>query len=292
VTADGHGTREWGAPGATSDEEKAFDEAISVAIDHETRALYVPARGWSSLLDVHAHRPWPLERRPWIATMAWCDLLFLHWELPVDVLSRLVPAPLRLDTFEGPAYVRVVPFRMADVGFRGLPTLPFASSFPELNVRTYVRVGDRPGVLFFSLDAASRLAVFGGRHVFWVPYHHARMTASQDGGEIRYDSERVDRRGGEGRFVARWQPRGPTFLSQPGTLEHWLTERYCLYTMRRGAVWRGEIHHAPWPLRDADVELSTNTATRGLGITLPEGAPIRPLAASRVDVLAWRYVPA
>jgi uncharacterized protein YqjF (DUF2071 family) len=266
--------------------------AVMRASDPDVTALHVPTRGWSSLLDVHEHRPWPLEPRPWIATMAWCDLLFLHWELPVDVLARHIPAPLRLDTFDGRAYVGIVPFRMADVGFRGLPMLPFASAFPELNVRTYVRVGDRPGVFFFSLDAASRLAVFGGRHVFWVPYHHAQMDVKGTGASVEYRSERRDRRGGEGRFEARWQTRGDAFLATPGSLEHWLTERYCLYAMRRGVVWRGEIHHAPWPLRDAEVEITTNTVTRGLGFELPDAPPIRALAASRVDVLAWRYVPA
>jgi uncharacterized protein YqjF (DUF2071 family) len=225
--------------------------------------------------------------------MAWCDLLFLHWEIPVEVLSRFIPSPLRLDTFDGRAFVGVVPFRMEDIGFRGMPTmLPLASRFAELNVRTYVRIGDRPGVYFFSLDAANPLAVFGGRHVFWVPYHHARIDLRRGGDEIDYRSERRDRRGGEGRFEARWRPRGEAFLAASGTLEHWLTERYCLYTMRRGVVWRGEIHHAPWPLREVDVEISKNTVTRGLGIDLPDTPPLHPMAVSRIDVLAWRYVPA
>src|SRR5437867_5100192 len=125
------------------------------------------------LLNQTSHRPWPLPSRPWVTTMRWHDLLFLHWPVRPEIIRPLIPNGLELDTFDGAAWIGVVPFRMTGVRLRWLPPLPGISAFPELNVRTYVRVRDRPGVYFFSLDAGSRTAVAMARAWFHLPYFHA-----------------------------------------------------------------------------------------------------------------------
>lgn len=224
-------------------------------------------------------------------TMSWVDLLFAHWAVPVDTLRSVVPACLELDLFEGRAFVGVVPFRMAAVGPRGLgwlpAELPSPRAFPELNVRTYVRIGDRPGVFFFSLDATSRLAVWAARRFFHLPYLNAEITCRKQGSQVTYNSQRRDPRGGDGNLVARYRPGGAIYRSETGTLEHWLTERYCLYSVdHHGRPWRGEVHHLPWPLQAAVAEFDTNTVASAHGLEL-RGAPELLHYADHIDVLAW-----
>ncbi|HEX7090617.1 MAG TPA: DUF2071 domain-containing protein [Longimicrobiales bacterium] len=153
-------------------------------------------------------------------------------------------------------------------------------------MRTYVRVGDRPGVYFFSLDAGSRLAVWGARTFFRLPYHHAEMDVRVEGEWVRYRSRRraSDREASAG-FRARYRPTGPAFAAVPGTLEHFLTERYCLFTVLRSRrVLRVDIDHAPWPLQPAQAEIETNTMAAASGIALPDRPPLLHFAR-RVDVV-------
>ena len=157
-------------------------------------------------------------------------------------MRALVPDELELDLFDGQCWVGVVPFWMSGVRARGTPGAPRASRFAELNVRTYVTCGGKPGVYFFSLDAASRLAVVAARAFYHLPYFFADMKAEADGEAIVYKSAR---RSESAEFRGHYGPTGPVVLREPGPLEHWLTERYCLYTVDRDRVWRGEIHHAP-----------------------------------------------
>ena len=213
----------------------------------------------------------------------WHDLLFAHWPLPSAVLRPLVPAPLALDTFNGACWIGVVPFRMSGVRGRGLPLLPGLSRFPELNVRTYVTYGSKPGVYFFSLDAANRPAVWAARAFFHLPYFHAAMTSEERNEMIHYSCHR---RGASAEFRGRYRPIAPVQPRDRGSLEHWLTERYCLYTVHDGAVHRGEIHHQPWPLQNAEADLETNTLAAAAGISLPETAPSL-LFARRLEVLIW-----
>jgi len=232
------------------------------------------------------HRPWPLPARPWVLTMAWQDLLFLHWPVPAAWLQPHLPPGLELELFDGSAWLGVVPFRMAATRPRWLPPVPTTSHFPELNLRTYVRVGDRPGVWFFSLDAASRLAVFGARISFGLPYFHARMATSRAGDWLEFTSERRDRRAPPATFAARWRALGEPAVAPRGSLEQWLVERYCLYAWRRGRLVRGEIAHLPWRLSPADLELRQNDMTQLLGARLL-GAPASVLAASDLVVAAY-----
>lgn len=223
-------------------------------------------------------------------TMSWVDLLFAHWPVPVQHLRSLVPPCLELDLYEGRAFIGVVPFRMEAVGPRGLgwlpARLPSPRAFPELNVRTYVHVGDRPGVFFFSLDATSRLAVWAARRFFHLPYMNAAIRCQRQGDTVYYDSQRRDSRGGEGKFLGHYRAAGDAYSAGPGTLEHWLTERYCLYAVDRlGNPWRGEVHHEPWPLRPAVAEFD-QTVAQAHGFSL-DGAPELVHFVDRLDVLAW-----
>jgi uncharacterized protein YqjF (DUF2071 family) len=236
------------------------------------------------VLNEVAHRPWPLPRRPWLMRQTWHDLLFAHWPMEPALLRPLVPRPFELDTFDGSAWVGVVPFWMSDVGLRGLPPLP---AFPELNVRTYVTSEDRPGVFFFSLDAANTLAVWGARRILNLPYHRATMAVSSSSDDVRYTSRR-DNSGGAAEFLASYQPDGSTFHAAHGTLEWFLTERYCLYHLdRRSAPARLEIHHPRWLLQRAQASIEVNTMGRVNGIELPSRPPLVHFA-KRQDMVAWR----
>jgi uncharacterized protein len=218
----------------------------------------------------------------------WHDLLFAHWPLSTAVIRPLVPSQLTLDTFDGQCWVGVVPFHMSGIRARGLPPLPGLSRFPELNVRTYVTQGSKPGVYFFSLDAANLPAVWAARAFYHLPYFHAEMSSREIGGSIQYASRR---RRGPGEFRGQYRPTGEVHLREKGSLEHWLTERYCLYTTHRGQVLSGEIHHLQWPLQDAAAEFETSTVAAAAGIELP-ASPASLLFARRLEVFIWPLSPA
>src|SRR5713226_4558586 len=240
----------------------------------------------TSVLEQTAHRPWPLPVGPWVMAQRWHDLLFAHWPVPAAELQHLIPTPLTIDTFNGQAWLAVEPFRMSGVRLRGTPAVPWLSAFPELNVRTYVKCEGRPGVWFFSLDAGNPLAVAIARAWFHLPYFRARMSCTERDGWIQYHSERTHRGAPAGLLMGRYRPVDDTFFPHHGTLEYFLTERYCLYTADgRGQIIRGEVHHAPWPLQRAEAEFSRNSMSESLEIALIS----QPLLhfARRQDVLVW-----
>lgn len=233
-----------------------------------------------------AHRPWPIPRRPWVMTQTWHDLLFAHWPVAAESLARLVPSPFELDLFEGRAWLGIVPFVMTNVAPRGVPALPRLSSFPELNVRTYVRVGGRPGVYFFSLDAASVPAVHAARLLLCLPYYSASMTVGRSSTGVHYTSRRKGKASSH-EFVATYGPTGPVFKAEPGSLEHFLTERYCLYGRdHRARPYRLEIHHPPWPLQRAEAVIERNSMASIAGISLSAVPPVQHFA-KRQDTVAW-----
>ena len=213
----------------------------------------------------------------------WHDLLFAHWPITPERLRSLVPAQLPLDTYEGKCWLAVAPFHMSGIRARLMPPVPGASALPELNVRTYVTYGNKPGVFFFSLDAASRLAVWGARASYKLPYFFADMRVQEDGSWFHYSSSRAAARA---EFRGRYRPAKPVQLRSPGSLEHWLTERYCLYTVVHDRVFRAEIHHPPWPLQDAEAYFETNTMAAAAGIDLPLEIPLLHFS-KRLDVLIW-----
>ncbi len=237
----------------------------------------------SELLWHTEHRPWPLPKRPWIGVQSWHDLLFAHWPVPPHILRPLVPPQLPLDTYDGQCWVGIVPFHMSNVRPRGIPPLPGLSAFPELNVRSYVNFAEKPGVYFFSLDAANVPAVWAARAFYHLPYYYAHMKADVRGDQVSYCSERFLT---PATLKAVYQPVAPVQFHAPGTLAHWLSERYCLYTVWREHVYCCEIHHPQWPLQDAEVKISQNTMATAAGIMLPDAHPLLHFS-KRQDVLIW-----
>jgi len=241
-----------------------------------------------SVVNTTAHRPWPMPRGPWLMTQSWHDLLFAHWRVDVSELRRAVPAAFDLDLFDGEAWLGVVPFYMRNVGLRAMPALPWISAFAELNVRTYVRVADRPGVYFFSLDAARWLAVEAARTFLNLPYYAADMTVERHRDGVRYESARRTRE--PAIFKATYEPTGAPYVASAGSIEYFLTERYCLYHQnRRGLPYRLDIHHPPWSLQVARAEVTVNTMAAASHLTIDD-APALLHFARRQDVVAWAPV--
>jgi uncharacterized protein len=241
----------------------------------------------TGIVDQIAHRPWPMPDVPWLMTQSWHDLLFAHWPIDREVLHSRVPPGLSLDLYDGQAWIGVVPFRMTNVAPRGVPALPWVSTFAEVNVRTYVTVDGRPGVYFFSLDAESALAVATARSLLHLPYYAARMDVRDEAGQIQYTSRRTDGDGGPAELTARYRPVGLPANPLPGTLEYFLTERYCLYNVDdRFRAYRLEIHHLPWTLQQAEAEIELNTMAAAAGICLPDVAPLLHFSR-RQDMVAW-----
>lgn len=240
-----------------------------------------------------SHSPRPLPSGRWIMTQRWNDLLFAHWPVPSSAIAALLPEGLNVDTFHGSAWLGVVPFWMDRIKIRGVPPIPFVRSFPELNVRTYVR--DRrsgaPGVYFFSLDASNLLGVLFARAVYNLPYHWAEMRLDQRSEREFSFYSRRRMTGSPVVFKARYRGLGPTrklVESRSGTLEHFLTERYTLFTINRaGVAMRANIHHIPWPLEEAEAEIEKNDLASVLGISLPDQEPVLHYSR-RLAVYVWQ----
>jgi uncharacterized protein YqjF (DUF2071 family) len=246
--------------------------------------IRAPARQAGSLDDLR-HRPWPLPPGRWLMGQTWADLLFVHWRVPAAALRPLVPDELEVETFDGEAWLAITPFRVGGLRLRGTLPLPALSSFPELNVRTYVTDGKKPGIYFLSLDAGSGPAVAAARRFYRLPYFRARMTARRRGSHVVFSSIRTEAGSFPRAFRASYRPTGPVSNPDPGTLEYFLTERYCLYAYESRSLYRAEIHHAPWPLQPAEVAIGENTmAPRP--VDLPSEPPLAHFAR-RQDVVIW-----
>jgi uncharacterized protein len=225
-------------------------------------------------IEVVSHRPWPLPRLPWVQRMRWSSLLFLHWPVDPDALRHLVPSALELDLFDGAAWVGITPFAMSHVAVRGTPGV-FDLEFLELNVRTYVTAGARPGIWFFSLDASSTVAVVASRAAYRLPYHRAAMSIRSFGSELDFRTVRRNSSGELAQLQVRYGSSGHAAPVEARSLEHFLIERYCLYAVdSRQRIYRGEIHHRPWLVHSAAAEITTNTYAAINGIELPLTVPL------------------
>ena len=222
----------------------------------------------------------------------WHQLSFLHWRVPVSALRPIVPAVLDIDTFDGEAFIGIVPFTMTGVRPVWAPPVPGLSSFHETNVRTYVhRDGRDPGVWFFSLDAANRIAVWLARTVWHLPYHHARMALDvASDGTVVYASTR---HAGGAALRARCRPISPPAPAIAGPLDHFLAERYLLYAVdRRGGLRCGQVHHRPYPLQTAAVADWSESLLAAARIERPPGEPLVHHASGvDVEIFALRSVP-
>jgi uncharacterized protein YqjF (DUF2071 family) len=220
-------------------------------------------------------------------TQTWLDVLFAHWAVEPGLLRALVPAELELDLLDQQAWLGIVPFRMSNVAPRAIPALPMMSAFPELNVRTYVRVGDKPGVFFFSLDAANLVAVGVAKSMFSLPYYAASMQVHAENGSIRYSSRRTAGESATAELIGSYHAIGDVFQAPPGSLEYFLTERYCLYTVDDDRqTYRLEIHHPPWPLQRAEASFDVIRMTEQIGLSLPPTEPVLHYA-KRQDAVAF-----
>jgi len=206
-------------------------------------------------LLVQSHRPFPLPDMNWVMTQEWHHTLFIHWPVPAASLREHVPKELEIDTFDGSAWIGIVPFQVKNTRGKFTPAIPFFSSYLEVNVRTYVKYGPRTGVYFFSLDANHLLAVLGAKAIFGLNYKQANISF-QEKNHFEMSSRRIQAAGRNAKMELRYVPDTQVFFAKPGTLEHWITERYCLWTRRGSKLIRGDIHHTKWELQRAQAEIS------------------------------------
>ncbi len=263
------------------------------------------------LLRETAHRPYPLPDAPWLMTQTWESLLFLHWPVDAAMVRQQVPEEMELDTWEGQAWISISPFQVKHQRFRALPEIPMLNEYLELNVRTYVKRKGRQGIWFFSLDANLAPAVFAANGLLALPYKNAEMSFDEESAEenhgaedlsvpenstsaaanfhkrkgFRFSNRRITGEDGVGRFECLYRPVSEPGLCRAGTLEHWLVERYCLFTVRDGKVLRGDIHHLPWDVSVAEAVVDVNTMSP---VVLP-GKPLLQYCESK-KVLMFPFV--
>jgi uncharacterized protein YqjF (DUF2071 family) len=221
----------------------------------------------------------------------WSDLLLAHWPASPAAVAAHLPAGLTLDTWEGDAWISLVPFQMPYMSIRGLPDVPPFTRLLETNVRTYVRHGNKAGVYFFSLDANNPVTVEAARRWYSLPYFNARFDCDFAPVGVRYSVTRTDRRAAPGEFTGSYRPTGPARVASPDSLDNWLTARYALYTSNRnGRLHRADITHKPWLLAPAEVEFEVNTLIQSHGIAVADTAPLLHYS-EQVDALAWPLSP-
>ncbi|WP_336133330.1 YqjF family protein [Natronomonas amylolytica] len=224
-----------------------------------------------------------------LLSMRWRDLLFAHWSVAPATIAAKLPDEVSVDTYEGDAYLGVVPFVMDDIRVRGAP---LGLGFGELNLRTYVTVDGTPGVYFFNLDADDRLGVILARKLFRLPYYRAEMdietTGSDADREVSFRSRRRTTGVSSARFDGRYGPDGDFATPEADSRAEFLTERYRFYTTDDGGrVYYGDIDHEPWSLAEGWADIEENTLFDANGFDRPGGEPILHFAAP-IDVTAGR----
>ncbi|HYE90066.1 MAG TPA: DUF2071 domain-containing protein [Terriglobales bacterium] len=261
----------------------AIGTAAEAFVDAAGRALE------TERLPPDDHRPWRVPDAPWAMTQGWSDVLFAHWPLRATALRPHVPAALRLETWRGSAWVGITAFVVTGARLRGLPAVPGFADFAEVNVRTYVTAGGKPGVYFFSLDASSALTVMSAWAWYALPYFFADARLMASGNRLTFTSRREHVGAPPAEFEAHYRPVGPVARPARTGFERWLVERYCAYAVDAGALVRAELHHPAWPLQGAEVAIERNTlfAAAGLHIT---GPPRIAHYSSGVEAVAWAPV--
>jgi len=239
-------------------------------------------------LEETAHRPWPLPDEPWALAQSLSDQLFLHWPVPADKLRPLLPPEIEVDTFAGEAWLGITAFAVSTLRVRGTLPLPFVSSFLQMNVRTYVTASGAPGIWFLSLDVSSPFAHAAGRWLYELPLHRARISLTRRGNRLDVSLTRRDHAAPPLVLEAHLEAFGPAVRPPPGSLEHFLTERYRVYMKARGRFWQAELHHRPWSLRQARGRIEPNSIGPG-GLEFPEVALYH--VSSQMDTLLWPRQP-
>lgn len=223
----------------------------------------------------------------WIMTQTWEHLLFAHWAIPPSMIRSMVPDALEIDTYEGTGWISIIPFMMTGVRLRCLPPIPFTTTFPEINVRTYVKVGGRSGIYFLSLDASNPLITAIARKWYRLPYFEASMNFQKHKEGIEIHSRRVKSPVQTEQFSAAYQPRTDVFIAKKGSLEYWLTERYTLFCecAKTKRIYGANVYHEPWRLQKATVQIHENTlAERRFSL---EDTPSLSLYSRGVQSIVW-----
>ncbi|MFE4708698.1 YqjF family protein [Peribacillus simplex] len=240
-----------------------------------------------NLLDDNAHRPWPIPSKKWIMRQPWRNLLFTHWPIPAETLRPHIPLHLEIDTFDGYAWLGVILFVMEGIYPRGLSSVSLTPKFSEINVRTYVQCDGKPGIFFMSLDVEDWASYIIAKKWFRLPYHSAQISLEKKGQTFHCQSIRKGKTNTPIRFNAKYAPIPEVYFPEKGTLDHWLTERYCLYSTDNGVnIYCGEIHHRPWPLQKVEAEICTNTLFTPFNFDLTEVKPLFHFSKG-VDTLIW-----
>lgn len=250
------------------------------------RSILMPAH--SDTLPI-ANRLAERERpaSPIVMHQRWEELLFLHWAVEPEVVASILPPGLKVDTFDGKAWVGVVPFSMRKVRPSFLPAVPGVSDFPELNLRTYVvDAQGRPGVWFYSLDTPKRLPNWIARTFFHLNYRLARIQLFANEGYQCYRSELWLGTDWDAPQNYEWSRLGTPFLAQPGSLEFFLVERYRLfaYDPKNARLLTGRVHHEPYPLQQVGLRNYSKRLFQLNSLDEPEGCPYSVLSSQGVDV--------
>jgi len=230
------------------------------------------------------HLPFQMPDRPHALSQEWRNLTFMHWSVEPGKLEQYIPEGLELDLFEGKAYVGTIPFLMKNVRPRFLPAVPGISSFPEFNIRTYVKKNGKPGVLFLTLDAQSRITCWHAPRAYGLPYRYAKCKISTEENRFKWRSKRSEDGAildGECRLI------GPKMQAEKNTLEYFLFERYSLYTELNGKLNMAYTLHEPWTYQEAEVHLTNNTLTESYGLDIDVMNPEYVHASYGVYVLTW-----
>lgn len=234
-----------------------------------------------------AHRSYPIPSRNWIMRQTWNNLLFLHWPISPKQLQPFIPSPLQIDIFNQYAWIGIIVFCMGGIYPRGFSLKSLTPKFKEINVRTYVLLNGKPGVYFLSLDVPDWASLTIAKRWYHLPYHPAKVSIQKEEQTFHCLSIRNGKANSPISFNGKFKPISEVFFPQEGTLEHWLTERYCLYSTKTGDdIYCGEIHHRPWPLQIAEAEISHNTMFSPFEWDLSDVKPISHYAEG-MDTLIW-----
>jgi len=234
-----------------------------------------------------AHRPWPLPLKNWIMRQSWRNSLFIHWPIPAEVLRPHIPSVLEIDTYNGSAWLGVVVFVMGGIYPRGLSSISLTPPFPEINVRTYVHYNGKPGIFFMSLDVGDWASCTIAKRWYRLPYKKADISSRKEGQTFYCQSVRKGTKNPLTSFQVKYTPLSEVYFPKDGTLDDWLTERYCLYSTNNGInIYCSEIHHRPWPLQKVEAEISRNTLLMPFKIDGTEVQPIYHFSKG-VDTFFW-----
>ncbi|MGV3467279.1 MAG: YqjF family protein [Heyndrickxia sp.] len=240
-----------------------------------------------NLLNDIIHRPFPLPSKKWIMRQAWRNVLFLHWPVPVEKLRPHIPSSLQIDTFKGSAWLGIILFVLEGIFPLGISSLSLTPSFPETNVRTYVKYNGKPGIYFMSIDVENWASLKIAKRWYRLPYHSAQIFYQKEGQNFNFHSIRKDNESPSIYLKGQYSPISEVYYAKEGTLDHWLTERYCLYSSNNVAsIYCGDIHHQPWPLQKAEIDLVRNTLFTPFNFDFSKVKPIAHFSTG-LDSLMW-----